>query len=530
MMSPVAAPAAGRDAFWRDAALLVLALLAVHALNLAVHRDLWVQDEARYGEVLREMLESGRWLVPHLNGFPYPDKPPVYFWLVAALGALTGQGELAFRLFTLLSTVAATFGTWVLGRRLAGPAAGRWAALCFVTLFGTLVVGQIARMDMTLCATCVWAWVALHAHETRRSRAALVGFWLASAAGVAIKGPIALLFTVLPALLRPLGARDWAGFAALKPLHGLGLLVGGVLAWIAAVWLDGESAYLVTIWNEQLVGRAVNSWSHREPVWFYVTLLPVLLMPWTGLAVSGARTFWQSEPAAARFVLAGLLVALLAISAISGKLFIYLQPLLPLCAVLAGVGCTTLLAQSRIGTEQALLPVVWFTLLAGGIGWGTHDVLGNNPRGFALATILGLCAILGFRLSRQPPRRWLIGWTGLSAVVSWVVFGALITLVNPLYSGKPLGEAIARLAPGSRPVAIVHSTRGILNYYAGRLMTEVERTDIAAWYLLHPDALVVIQSAHLSYWFPEGKVPACTTDETYSVELKEYRVLAGCPR
>ena len=131
MMSPVAAPAAGRDAFWRDAALLVLALLAVHALNLAVHRDLWVQDEARYGEVLREMLESGRWLVPHLNGFPYPDKPPVYFWLVAALGALTSQGELAFRLFTLLSTVAATFGTWVLGRRLAGPAAGRWAALCF---------------------------------------------------------------------------------------------------------------------------------------------------------------------------------------------------------------------------------------------------------------------------------------------------------------------------------------------------------------------------------------------------------------
>lgn len=528
-MTAAAAFAAPADRRWRDALLLAVALLAVHGLDLAVHREIWVQDEARYGEVLREMLESGRWLVPHLNGFPYPDKPPVYFWLVALLGGLTGQGELAFRLFTVLSTVVATFGTWTLARRLAGPVAGRWAALCFVTMFGTLIVGQIARMDMALCAACAWAWVALHAHETGRSRGALAGFWLASAAALALKGPIALLFTVLPALLRPLGARDWAGLVRLKPLHGLGFLVAGVLAWIAAVWIDGESAYLVTIWNEQLVGRAVNSWSHREPVWFYVTLLPVMLMPWTGLAVSGAGSLWRDAPAPARFVVSCLLVGLVAISAVSGKLFIYLQPLLPLCAVLAGVGCTTLLAQPRLGSEQALLPVVWFTLLAGGIGWGTHDVLDNNPRGFALAVILGLCAIVGFRLSHQPPRRWLIGWTGLSAVVSWVVFGALITLVNPLYSGKPLGEAIARLAPGSRPVAIVHSTRGILNYYAGRLMTEVERTDIAHWYGEHPDALVVIQSAHLSYWFPEGKVPACTTDETYSVELKEYRVLAGCP-
>lgn len=525
----IATPADRPGQCWRDAALLALALLAVHALTLGVHRELWVQDEARYGEVLREMLESGRWLVPHLNGFPYPDKPPVYFWLVAALGALTGQGELAFRLFTLLSTVAAAFGTWTLGRRLAGPAAGRWAGLTFVTMFGTLVVGQIARMDMALCAACAWAWVALHAHETRSSRAGLAGFWLACALGLALKGPIALAFTALPALLRPLLSRHWAALAALRPLHGLGLLAGGVLAWIAAVWLDGESAYLVTIWNEQIVGRAVNSWSHKEPVWFYVTLLPVLLMPWTGLVVSGALAAWHEHPAAARYVATFTAIALIAISVVSGKLFIYLQPLLPLCAVYAGVGCVRCAAQAQVGTEQALLPVVWFTLLAGGIAWGTHDVLGDTPRGYALATILGLCAIAGLRLAQQAPRRWLLGWAGLSAVGAWVVFGALLGLVNPLFSGKPLGEAIARLAPPPRPVAFVHSTRGILNYYAGRLLTEVERTEIAEWYAAHPDALVVIQAAHLPYWFPDGKVPACTTDERYSVELKEYRVLAGCP-
>ena len=46
-------------------------------------RDFWVEDEARYCEILREMVHDGQWAVPHLNGHYYPDKPPTYFWLCA---------------------------------------------------------------------------------------------------------------------------------------------------------------------------------------------------------------------------------------------------------------------------------------------------------------------------------------------------------------------------------------------------------------------------------------------------------------
>ena len=128
MSHAVAAPAAGRDAFWRDAALLVLALLAVHALNLAVHRDLWVQD-GPLRRVLRDAPNRA------LAGAA-PERLPVSGqtagvasgWSPALRRSLTSQGEQAFRLFTLLSTVAATFGT--LGaratpRRSGRPGAGR---------------------------------------------------------------------------------------------------------------------------------------------------------------------------------------------------------------------------------------------------------------------------------------------------------------------------------------------------------------------------------------------------------------------
>jgi 4-amino-4-deoxy-L-arabinose transferase len=80
----------------------------VFCVNLLIPRDLWVQDEARYGEVLREMIATQGWLVPHLNGYPYPDKPPLFFWLVAGIAKVVGQKECAFRLLSVLSTLAAT--------------------------------------------------------------------------------------------------------------------------------------------------------------------------------------------------------------------------------------------------------------------------------------------------------------------------------------------------------------------------------------------------------------------------------------
>ena len=45
-------------------------------------RDLWAPDEPRYAQVSKEMRDTGNFIVPHLNSVPYPDKPPLLFWLI----------------------------------------------------------------------------------------------------------------------------------------------------------------------------------------------------------------------------------------------------------------------------------------------------------------------------------------------------------------------------------------------------------------------------------------------------------------
>src|SRR2546430_13550897 len=78
--------------------LAVAAALATAALAVGIGRtDLWPPDETRVAEISREMRAERSWLVPRLNGTPFLEEPPLFYWFQAGAYRLAGAAPAAPR-------------------------------------------------------------------------------------------------------------------------------------------------------------------------------------------------------------------------------------------------------------------------------------------------------------------------------------------------------------------------------------------------------------------------------------------------
>src|ERR1700690_1441038 len=124
-----------------------LAVLWFATLSL---RPLFNPDEGRYAEIAREMLTGGDWVIPHLNGLAYIEKPPLQYWATALSLRIFGQSEFAARFYTACCAFATLLTVWVLARRLWNSSAAWRAAVMLSSMLLFLVMGQLLTLDMGL--------------------------------------------------------------------------------------------------------------------------------------------------------------------------------------------------------------------------------------------------------------------------------------------------------------------------------------------------------------------------------------------
>ena len=153
---------------------LLVVALAVGALCWRIGAyPLLEPDEGRNAEVAREMARSGDWVLPHLNGLPYLDKPAPYFAAVALSLKVFGETETAARLPTVLFTLATALLVWGLGRRMrAEGGTGVMAAVALLTMPLVLAFSRTVIFDAMLMlvetATLLCAWRAFEGGGDRR--------------------------------------------------------------------------------------------------------------------------------------------------------------------------------------------------------------------------------------------------------------------------------------------------------------------------------------------------------------------------
>ena len=287
--------------------------------------------ETRYAEIAREMLASGDWLIPRLNGIPHFHKPPLSYWLSAAGMGLLGVNEWGARLGVAL---AAGFVLWCTAR-MARQAGGALAPAFLVSTILFFALSHQLGSDIFLAAAVAGFYAAV---IDPRARATLWPF-VALGVGFMAKGPVVFVLTVAPALLASAWARDGSPARALASWRGWLVFAAIGLPWYLVVMIK-TPGLLTYFLHRQLWERYATTLHQRGgPIYYFLVVILVGAIPWTWAAL---HAWWHAaREAGGRRNLPDALLAswvglpILFFSSSRSKLPAYVLPLFPALAVLA---------------------------------------------------------------------------------------------------------------------------------------------------------------------------------------------------
>jgi 4-amino-4-deoxy-L-arabinose transferase-like glycosyltransferase len=311
------------------AALLVLRLGKVPLLG---------PDEPRYTRVAVEMHRAGEWVTPTLQGEPWLEKTPLFYWLAGGAFSLLGETETAARVPAVLATLLLVGMTVVVGARLYGTAAGLHAGFIAGTSVLMFAYGRAASMDMLLAAT-VTASIGLGGLRLLGMAGPYAFLAAAAFAGLATlaKGPLGLLLPLLVLGGLILATRQWRSAREMVSPLALGAFVVVSAPWYIAILVDqGRNFIDVFVLDHNLQRFTSTIHHHPGPFWYYLPILLAGLFPWSGLAVPGLAWVRPKSSRSDLFVALWLGLPLVFFSVAGSKLPGYILPCVPPLAILMG--------------------------------------------------------------------------------------------------------------------------------------------------------------------------------------------------
>lgn len=341
-------------------------------------REPWPSDEPRFVLVAKQMVDSGNYLFPHRGIELYPDKPPVFFWILAACYQLFGSWRWSFLLPSLMSGMAVLYLTFDLARRLWNPRAGLWAATAILFSFQFVYQFKRAQIDPTLV---LFTTIALYGFI----RHLLLGphwRWFYAACFFSGLGIITKGVGFLPLLVFiPYMALRLAKANGIPVLNNSGMLrwSGGLVFFLfaIAIWLvpllwtvshggsAEQQAYLDNILFRQTAERYANPWGHHEPFWYFAEVILLFWLPFSLAFFWLWRSWQQAWLTREAKVLLPLFWAILVVvffSLSSGKRDMYILPALPAFALAAAPFMQSI--SERKNFRLALMTVTIVTSLA----------------------------------------------------------------------------------------------------------------------------------------------------------------------
>jgi len=528
------------DRAWRDALLIGLLALTINLIGNG-QTSLWDRDEPRYAGCVREMIARGDWIFPTFNAEPRFHKPILIYWMMAPGVLLAGDNPFGARMASAVAGTLVCLLTWGMGRRLFGPAVGRWAGLVLATAPIMVVESKLATTDACLLLWFVGSQWAVWELGKRPSKWVVGLFWSCLALSVMTKGPIgpALLAASGLAgwwwgaptdgwlrLIRPLwpvasDLHEWRriragfdhggvaglvwGFGTFIALFfwvlgrwaarnwGLMLFAALTLPWHIAIGILSQGEYFTVAFGYHVFTRMTTAIeTHGGFPGYYAVLTIALLYPWSAVLPTGLWSLWKRrrERPEAAFLIGWILGPMLLLELARTKIIHYYLPAYPACALAVGWLIVTV-ARSDInlkrwalgGTSMGLLGSLGLAFTAAGIAGAFVLPEPLKPACVGWAVVIGLGTLFALdSLRHGRTERGAGALVGTWALGMMILFGAFLPALQPYRLPQIVAQRLAEVEAeeGAVPVLSQFKPPGVI-YEIGHPVPEImNRAEVEA--------------------------------------------------
>jgi 4-amino-4-deoxy-L-arabinose transferase-like glycosyltransferase len=335
--------------------------------------------------------------------------------------------------------------------------------------------------------------------------------------GLLSKGPVVFIHIIPAALLAPWWLtnqektftwNNWYSKLCLAVLSGIAL----TLIWAIPASLQGGVVYQNEIFWGQISGRIIDSFAHKAPWWWYVTILPLAFMPWIFVV-----PFWYPfkplslHDSGVRFCIAWILPSFLTLSLISGKRFHYLLPLMPAIAMLLARKISIDHASLAEWQKKSLFVLVPLALCV--LGLPIYLML-NNAFQWVKNLTIGNIFFIGYPFillvfylhiyklfHTQNIKQLFFVLCSIVVIVPTFTAASYFETNSQRYDTKRIAQIITQLRSTEKEVAFYTSKYHNQFQFTGRIKTPITLIDnspaLQSWVVAHPDGFIIIKYKNL---------------------------------
>lgn len=431
-------------------------------------------DETRYAVMARDLVNSWSWDHLYLNGVPFLEKPPLYFWLVAGSIKTFGQfSEFAVRFPIALLASFVTFFTYFVGKKVLTRTFGMISAITLLSSIFFLILSHVAILDMVLTvfvASALYCGFLSHFSEDKYKKYCWWYFYIFAALGFLAKGilAIAIPFTVIFLYNLAVGKLKEV-FKPVNIIPGVIFFIVAIAPWHLIMYADYGNRFIKEYFLVHHFARFIDS-AHigrERPFYYFIPVFLLGFLPWSlafiaftiegvkkliakykafqGTAVQKIFAVFDAPTNEQKLILFATIyfvVTFLVFSSSSTKLPTYILPAFPAAALLTGFFWWA--ADKETQEEKSPVGVITIIFAATIIlasfvttfgFWFLPYEIQKLLSPFEHLTLLGLYMLGIFLLLRLRTKRALAIFSGHVFVMIFIIFLAVSFIFKLIYNG-----------------------------------------------------------------------------------------------